>query len=277
MRVGVAYNVNTPGFLRRHAACVDFVEVTHELLCHDASVLDTLACKPIILHCASLNIAGSVQPPDETIAAVRRNISCTKTPWLGEHLAFITADRSLAGMNAEEYAPGEPYNIGFTVGPAMNPISAAAIANTAMRYTRELGASVLLENSPIYFDMPGTVMCQVDFLIEVCRCPTIRLLLDLTHFFITSRNTGTDPYREVLRLPLDRVDEIHISGASYQEGSYWDDHAVGATAETFELLRAVLGRAKPRAVTLEYNWSAQFPEDILIGDIERVRQIASAG
>jgi hypothetical protein len=35
----------------------------------------------------------------------------------------------------------------------------------------------------------------------------------------------------------------------------------------------VLARACPRAVTFEYNWSPELPDTILIGQIERTRNM----
>src|ERR1700687_3456760 len=89
MRVGIAYSAYIPDFLSRHSKRIDFVEVPYELLAHDSSVLDSLTAKPIILHCASLNIAGSVRPSGATVTSVRHWVHQTRTPWLGEHLGLI--------------------------------------------------------------------------------------------------------------------------------------------------------------------------------------------
>lgn len=273
MRVGVAYGAYVRSLLQRFGQLIDYVEVAHELLAHQPTVLDDLVGKPTILHCASLDIAGSARVSEGTVSAVRRSISQTATPWVGEHLAFITASRELAGENAEEYAPGEPYNLGFTVGPPMNSDTLDSVVATVAAYEKDLGLRVLLENSPIYFEMPGSTMSQVDFIQELCRRSPTRLLLDLTHFFITSQNTAADPFSNLSRYPLDRIDEVHISGTAFQEGVFWDDHASGACDEVFELLELVCRRVTPRAVTLEYNWSARFPEEVLVRDLHRVREI----
>ena len=46
-----------------------------------------------------------------------------------------------------------------------------------------------------------------------------------------------------------------------------------ADERVFELMACVLARARPRAVTFEYNWSPELPDDILIGQIERTRNM----
>jgi uncharacterized protein (UPF0276 family) len=114
---------------------------------------------------------------------------------------------------------------------------------------------------------------MVDFIVEVASRCEVGLLLDLTHFLITSLNTGVDPAREIDRLPLERVVEIHISGLSRQSGIVWDDHAAPAPPRVFALLERVLLRARPRALTFEYNWSATFPQAILLAHIDRARTL----
>jgi uncharacterized protein (UPF0276 family) len=57
-----------------------------------------------------------------------------------------------------------------------------------------------------------------------------------------------------------------------QAGVVWDDHAVPAPPEMFELLKRVVERVQPRALTVEYNWSA-LPQAILLAHIARIRKI----
>jgi uncharacterized protein (UPF0276 family) len=270
-RVGLAYSGYLSQLLDREPACIDYVEVPVELLLHNPSALDCVGGKPVILHCASLNLAGHVDPSERVVETVCSWVERTGTPWVGEHLAFITADRAFIDAGADEYAPGEPYNLGFTVSPPMNPAAAAHVSEACQRYAKRLGTTLLIENSPIYFDMPGTTMTQVEFVQEICRQSPVRLLLDLTHFRITATNQGFDAKTELLRYPWERVEEIHISGSSKDKGVRWDDHSCTADDEIYDLLGIALERCRPKALTLEYNWSAVFPLDALLREIDRTR------
>jgi uncharacterized protein (UPF0276 family) len=271
-QVGLAYNAYIPEFLRNHPDAVDYIEVPFELLCHDPGVAQISAAKPIVLHCASLSIAGSVPPAPTTVSAVEEWIRRTGTPWLGEHLSFILADRDAAGEFADEYAPGEPYNIGYTVSPPMNAASVDQIVGTLERLRDRLGVPLLLENPPLYFRAPGTTMTQVEFIREICHRCSVLLLLDLAHFYITSRTLGFDPKAELMSLPLDRVVETHVSGVEQQAGIHWDNHASRAPDIVFEMLELVVAAENVRAVTLEYNWSSRFPRQILLEEVARVRE-----
>src|SRR4029077_7846677 len=133
----------------------------------------------------------AVPPSGSTVSAVQRWIEETETPWLGEHLAFVTAERG--DFLADEYAPGEPYNIGYTVNPPGNAESLDFVLRSLELCDRSFGVPVLLENSPVYFEPPGSTMTQIELLREICDRSSARLLLDISHFYISARTLGFDP------------------------------------------------------------------------------------
>lgn len=271
--VGIAYSGYVSRLIETWPSKVDFVEIPFELLCHNPRVLEDLQTHQIILHSASLNIAGPVRPDVATMQALQKWINVTRTPWVGEHLAFITAAPDSPRSEGNGCPPSESYNLGFTASPPMNSDTVQSVVQVVQGYGTQLGVPLLLENSPLYFDIPGSSMCQVDFVREICKRSNVRLLLDLTHFYITSQNMGFDPLRALERYPLDRVDEIHISGASYEGDVWWDDHAHTSPDDVFEMLAFAIRHGAPRAITLEYNWSSRFPLDTLMSELERTRKI----
>lgn len=269
--VGVAYSGYTPAFLHEHRDAIDYVEIPFELLRHDPSVITIGEHKPIVLHCASLSIAGTVDPDPATVCDIGGWIDRTQTPWLGEHLAFITADRQTAGPNSDEYAPGEPFNIGYTVCPSMTERTVERVVRAVERAERRFPVPMLLENPPVYFKMPGSTLSQVELVREICSRSPARLLLDLAHFYITSQTMGFDPLQALEAYPLERVVEVHISGVETELGAHWDNHAKRAPEIEFEMLELVVDRAQVAAITLEYNWSERFPPAVLLEEIARTR------
>lgn len=272
-QIGIARSPYTARFLDRHPEAVDYVEVPFELLCHDPTAAEVLRTKPVVLHCASLSVAGTVPPDADTVAEVRKWVQRTRTPWLGEHLSFISAEREPGLGPVDTYAPGEPWNIGYTVSPALNAETVDRVVASVDRLQSEFDVPLLVENPPVYFRMPGSNMSQVDFIAEVCARSSVKLLLDLAHFYITARTAGFDASVELLRLPLDKVVEIHISGVTSDQDSFWDNHSGRAPQEELDLLAAVLAETHVDAVTLEYNWSSAFPEHVLLEEIRRVREV----
>jgi uncharacterized protein (UPF0276 family) len=170
-----------------------------------------------------------------------------------------------------------PFNVGYTVSPQLSPPILERVRDNTMSWRRHLGLPIILENGPIYFQMPGSTMSQPIFINALCASSDrISLLLDLAHLAITCANLHLDPYAVLARLPLDRVVEIHLSGISRQSELTWDDHSSGAPPIVFELLRHFLDRHRPRAITLEYNWDDEFPVDVLLSDLDRVRDLLAA-
>jgi uncharacterized protein len=274
--VGLAYSSYVPTFLNDHPDAVDYIEMPFELLQHNPSVAEIQRLKPLILHCASLSMAGFVPPDERTIESVACWTEKTSTPWLGEHLAFITAGREGADGWGNENSSGDVYDVGYSVNPPANDASLRQVVRSVEEYEKRLGVPILLENSPVYFVPPSSTMTQIEFIREICARSSARVLLDLTHFYITSQTLGFDPLQEIESLPLDRVVEVHISGVDLQDGICWDDHTKRAPEIVYDLLAIVLNKSSLRAVTLEYNWSVRFPRQALLQEIARTREALSA-
>lgn len=265
--LGLAYGPGIPEFVDSRPGAVDYIEVPFEQLKHAPSLSALQETVALVLHCASLSVAGFVPPRESTIDEVADVAARTRTPWIGEHLAFISAE---ALAEDDEHGAGVT-SLTYTVCPQLSEETVERVLENLAVLRPRIAAPLILENSPQYFFVPGSTMNMVDFVRAIASRCDVGLLLDLSHFAITSLNTGVDPLTEIDRLPLERVVEIHISGFSRQSGVVWDDHAVPAPQLVFDLLRRVLARASPRALTLEYNWSAAFPEAILLSHLDRAR------
>jgi uncharacterized protein (UPF0276 family) len=252
-----------PELVSRHAGLVDYVEIAFERLQHDPQTAWTVGHVPTILHCASLSIAGTVSAPESLLNDVQRRAEQTSTPWIGEHLAFVTA----VGLQ------GDIVNVGYTVAPPLNHDSLKRVITARKRYELALSKQIILENPPQYFEVPGSTLSQFDFLNALCAETDLELLFDISHFLITARNSRLDPQQALRKIPLDRIREVHLSGVRYEMETYWDDHGERAPEEAFRVLARILEHSQPSAITFEYNWSALFPEDMVLADIKRVRQI----
>jgi uncharacterized protein (UPF0276 family) len=273
-KLGLAYGMGVPAFVAANPGLVDYLEIPFEQLAHAPALAALQDDVPLVMHCASLSIAGFVPPAAPTVTGIAREAERMQTPWIGEHLAFVSAD----GLTEGEIEPGAPTTLTYTVCPQLSEETVERVAANLAALEPRLPVPLILENSPQYFPVPGSTMNMVDFIRAVTERCEVGLLLDLTHFLITATNTGVDPVAELDRMPLERVVEIHVSGLSTQAGIAWDDHAAPAPALVFELLARTLARSRPRAVTIEYNWSPTFPAAILRAHTQRTRRLlAEAG
>lgn len=271
--IGVAYSSYVPKLISQFPEAIDYVEIPFELMRHDASVLDAVRSTRVVLHCASMSLAGYVRPPQNIFDELGDFIKRTHTPWLGEHLSYIAGDGAPSDPGV---LATEPYNVGYTVAPPMNEAMITKVTENLSECKRAFGIPILIENPPLYFIPPGSTMAQTDFVREVCRRTSSGLLLDIAHFYITSRHANRRAEEDLEKLPLEAVVEVHISGVDDGPDGLWDSHASKAPAKVMDLLGLVLRRARVRAITLEYNWSAQFPLDALLAELERTRKVVNA-
>jgi uncharacterized protein len=271
-RVGLSYSKYLHSLTKARLKCFDYIEVPFELLKFDSSVLPKLSGKPIILHCASLSLGGYMDPGNSIKESILHFVEKTNTPWIGEHLAYITADR-IDDRFYEPYIADEPYNIGYTVNPVMNAQSVDNIISNIACHQAYFNTPIIVENSPLYFSLPSSDMSQTEFINSICRNSKTKILLDLTHLYISSQNFSFDPRRELTELPLDRVVEVHVSGLAATGAQHWDNHASPVPEIIFELLEILLKNSKPKAITFEYNWTPEISWDRLEGEISRVKEM----
>lgn len=268
-KIGLAYGPGVPEFIVAHVGLLDYIEIPFEQLKHSPTLAEIQNEVPVLLHCASLSVAGFVSPDSNTIDAVGCEAIRTRTPWIGEHLAFVSADSLSEGAGG----CGEPTLLTYTVCPQLSEETVRRVAENLAMLQPRFQVPLILENSPQYFSVPGSTMNMTDFICEVASQCNVNLLLDLSHFLITAQNTGVDPVAELDRLPLERVVEVHMSGVSIQSDIAWDDHASPAPERLFELLERLLRRNRPRALTFEYNWSPAFPPSVIERHVVRARRM----
>jgi uncharacterized protein len=281
MKLGLAYGDARLTDRVVGAKLVDYVEVPFERFFQAPDLLDSLTV-PCILHCASLSLAGDLPAAKSVLEKLRDLVMRSRTPWVGEHLAFLTMSREVSGdpgiitqseATLSEETTAQSFTLGYTVSPQFSDEIIARVADALDRYEARIDCPLLIENGPVYFSLPGSTMSQAEFLTKLCQVrPDTRLLLDLAHLICTAANTGVDARTMLDALPLDRVVEVHLSGASAAAGVMWDDHAMPISEFAFSLLDRLLERARPRAITVEYNWDPSFPFAIIKQDLGRVRR-----
>jgi uncharacterized protein (UPF0276 family) len=154
-------------------------------------------------------------------------------------------------------------------------LTRAELLANICRNVRALAAAIpvplILENLDY---CPGGAyehICAPDFITTVLNETDAGLLLDLAHAQVSASRLGL-PIKEYLGyLPLERARQLHISGPRLRDGVLYDAHQPLLDAD-YALLEWVLGRARPLALTLEYNRE----EAALCVQLERLRGMLGA-
>lgn len=78
-------------------------------------------------------------------------------------------------------------------------------------------------------------------------------LLDVTHAKVTATHNDFDVKEYITSLPLELVEELHVSGFGMDENNFPYDTHQSMGKQDYDLLEWVLTLTKPKIVSLEYN------------------------
>jgi hypothetical protein len=119
------------------------------------------------------------------------------------------------------------------------------------RLVLALSVPVLLENMPA-LPFPGFAFeAEPGRIRRVLGATGCDLLLDIGHVRIAAQALGVEVTEYLEQLPLERVRQIHASGARQREGTWFDAHEPLAEAD-YGLLAHLIERTQPAVLTLEY-------------------------
>ncbi len=124
------------------------------------------------------------------------------------------------------------------------------------RVQSRLKRQMLLENPATYVEFDNSTMSETDFIGEVLRRTSCRLLLDVNNVYVSCTNHGRDPYAYIDALPLDKVGEIHLAGFARDTDAAGaplliDSHGAPVAQAVWDLYRHTLQGVGPMATLIE--------------------------
>ena len=215
---------------------------------------------PTIPHSVSLNLGGPDPLDGALLSALRSLCRRSGAPFFSDHLCYS----SLGGVALNDLLP--------------LPFSEEAAAHFARRVRQAQDAvelPLLVENITYYARMPGSEMDEVDFLLSVLDQSGCGLLLDVNNIYVNALNHGGNPRQVLDRLPMDRVQQIHVAGHSAHGDVVIDTHIGPIIDEVWALYRYTLQRAGRMIPTL-IEWDQDLPPlPTLLQEVERARTEAA--
>lgn len=123
--------------------------------------------------------------------------------------------------------------------------STAANEENAIRFINnlqnELNLPVWIENANFYSSSAQEVIKNWESTKKILAKTNCRMIFDLTHCFIESRNLGLNPEFIFGLVPWHRVSEIHVSGyVTGSDGALHDGHSQPVKPEIWNLLNLIL-------------------------------------
>jgi uncharacterized protein (UPF0276 family) len=191
------------------------------------------------LHVGHLFKQGSIA---QTVQAWQAYARCTQTSWASFHLVLI---------------PQMLYHLASRFGiflPSPNPDRATQrFIRDVVELKRTLPVPILLENMASVPNRKGRYTFQIEprRITKILDASGARLLLDLGHARVAAATLKLDVHDYLQQMPLDRVDQIHVSGVRPRDGLLYDAHESLEEID-YALLDWVLERTQSQVLTLEY-------------------------
>jgi uncharacterized protein (UPF0276 family) len=177
---------------------------------------------------------------NEALARLCEYLSHFQDPWVSLHIELLPLHVYLLSSR-----------LGLNLPPPKPESAINKILERLSQVKAALEVPIILENlvslparKYAYAALPTTIR-------EIVASTDSGLLLDLAHARVAASYQGMEVERYLQKLPLERVRQIHVSGARVQRGYLYDAHE-SLGVEDYALLKWTLERTQPQIVTLEY-------------------------
>lgn len=271
-RVGLGWRGELAAGILSNLTHIDVLEVIADDYYHAPraaiAALSSLARQvPVSLHGVGMGLASTIPADPRRLYAMARLMKTVQAESWSEHLSFVRA----GGVE-----------IGHLAAPPRTPLSAAgAIANIALA-TRIVGSAPLMENIATLVAPPASTVDEATWLAQIILGAQVPLLLDLHNLYANAVNFGEAPEQLLLRLPLDRVGAVHLSGGHWIAAPgggqrLLDDHLHDVPPAVFALL-TLLARHAPQPLTVIVERDGNYPSfGHVLGQLELARAALRAG
>jgi uncharacterized protein (UPF0276 family) len=140
--------------------------------------------------------------------------------------------------------------------------------HTLDRFARAVQLPILIENLPSLPIKKYNYAIEPEVITQVLKRTKAGMVLDIAHARIAASHLGVDAEGYLAALPLDKVQQIHVSGIR-RAGGLWQDSHESLRERDYALLQWTLERSQPQVVTLEYFRG----QDLLAEQLHRLRDL----
>lgn len=273
-RVGISWRGELAAGIISRLADIDVLEIVAESYFkaskRDISALKFIAAqRPVLIHGVSMGLASSSPVKKSIVENMARLIDQIQPELWSEHLAFVRSGDIEIGHLAA------PPRTERTIEGAISNIETAS---------KLIGRAPVLENiatlaEPMFSEMDE--LTWLDLIFDASNSP---MLLDLHNLYANCKNQGTDFFKSLAGINLERVQIVHIAGGRLLHcGStlgphlWLDDHKSPTPQPVYEALKYLGARtSQPLTVILERDGNfANFEE--LMAEINSARQALKCG
>ncbi|GAB91565.1 DUF692 domain-containing protein [Gordonia rhizosphera] len=220
---------------------------------------------PVIPHGIRLSLGGAEPVAHERISLLADCADLLGSPLVSEHIAFVRA----GGIEAGHLLP---------IPRSREALD--ALTDNIRRTQDSLPVPLAVENIAALFDWPDDEYTEGEFLTELIERTGVHLLLDVENVYACALNRGTDPARDLARLPAERIAYCHVAGGRFIGGRYHDTHTDPVPTEVLEMVSQVAETGAAQAFMLERDGNYPPARELLteldaIADAARMAKVTT--
>jgi uncharacterized protein (UPF0276 family) len=188
------------------------------------------------------NIVIQVGRVPGTVKRLKSCLEVTDSPWASCHLSLLMPVTIWLAKK-----------IGWFLPPPQIATSRRRFISSVANLKAAINLPVILENMPTPPDKNGRYAfnSEADFIMGILEETGCDLLLDMAHARIAAGARDMEVFEYLSSLPLERVIQIHLSGARLKGGCLVDAHEPLEDID-YTIFEWLLERTYPKIVTLEY-------------------------
>ncbi|MGV9712917.1 DUF692 domain-containing protein [Gordonia sp. NPDC003424] len=204
---------------------------------------------PVIPHGIGLSLGGAEPVAPERISLLAYCAEQLGAPLVSEHIAFVRAGGVEAGH----------------LLPIPRSREALDVVTANIRRTQDgLPVPLAVENIAALFEWPDNDYTEGEFLAELVERTDVRLLVDVANVYACAQNRGTDPARDLARLPTERIAYCHVAGGRTIGGRYHDTHTDPVPPEVLDLVAQIAETGAAQAFMLERDGNYPPARELLV-------------
>jgi len=214
---------------------------------------------PVVMHGIALSI-GTVDPLNsEYLTKLKKLIEWLNPAWISDHLCWT----GIAHKNSHDLLPV--------------PYTEEALKHIVGRIKQVqdfLGRPIALENPSTYLEFKTSYIPEAEFIAAMANESGCQLLLDVNNVYVSCYNHRLDPKAYIDALPLDHVQQIHLSGHTNHGTHIIDTHDDYVIDEVWSLYKYTVHKAGRTPNTM-VEWDANIPEwDVLYNELGKAKKAA---
>lgn len=145
------------------------------------------------------------------------------------------------------------------------------LSEKVLKWQDILKRPLVLENLSAYIRTNQSEMSEYEFISELCKKTACEILLDLNNMIVNARNFGIDPYKELEKIDLKSVSQIHLAGFVEGKNFVIDTHSEPPSSATWELWKSVC--KKRNDIPFMIEWDSNIPD---FSEIKKHLDLASS-